>query len=201
MNKIAKYFFICVAFLAASFNPAPAQRSQEDPRNTLPTINGVPTDYEPNAAFPYGKLNPNAPLETAQFSFMIGEFDCVDQVVNPQTGKWVKFPAIWNAKYFLNGHGIQDQYWSPRFSTSNIRIFDRKEKKWKVTFFRMPGYSSGVWSGNKIGNDLVMRQGDDQKGSRLTFSKITQNRFEWVGESMNKGNASAFWKSSCKRRR
>ncbi len=161
----------------------------------------VPTDHEPSPAFPYGRLNPKAPPETKQFSFMIGEFDCVDQIINPQTGKWVKFPAIWNAKYFLNGHGIQDQYWSPRFSTSNIRVFDTKEKKWKITFFQMPGYNSGVWSGMKEGENLVMRQGNDEQGSRLTFSGITKDGFEWVGESMRKGKANTFWKSSCKRRR
>lgn len=159
------------------------------------------TSFEPSPAFPYGRFNPEVPSETAQFAFMIGEFDCVDEIINPQDGKWVKFPAIWNAKYFLNGHGIQDQYWSPRFSTSNIRIFDEKEKKWKVTFFRMPGYNSGVWSGVREGENLLMRQGDDKKGTRLTFSSITKDGFEWVGESMADGKANAFWKSSCKRRR
>lgn len=157
--------------------------------------------FEANSAFPFGRLNPDAPSETAQFDFMIGEFDCVDEIINPQDGKWIKFPAIWNAKYFLNGHGIQDQYWSPQFSTSNIRIFDAKEKKWKVTFFRLPNYNSGVWTGIKEGKDLVMRQGDEKKGTRLTFSSITKESFEWIGESMTDGKASAFWKSSCKRRR
>ncbi len=163
--------------------------------------NQIPTSYESNAAFPYGRLNPNAPPETKQFAFMIGEFDCADEIFNGQTNRWIKFTAIWNAKYFLNGRGILDQYWSPQFSTSNIRIFDAKAKKWKVTFFQMPGYSSGVWSGIKEGENLVMRQGDDKQGSRLTFHNIGKEGFDWVGASIKEGKAIPFWKSSCKRRR
>ncbi|MGE3467686.1 MAG: hypothetical protein AB7J13_12215 [Pyrinomonadaceae bacterium] len=160
-----------------------------------------PTTYEPSPAFPFGRINSNAPPETAQFSFMIGEFDCVDEIINPADGKWAKFPAIWNAKYFLNGQGIIDQYWSPAFSTSNIRIFDTKEKKWNVTFFRMPGNANGVWKGIKEGENMVMRQGTDEKGTRLTFSQITKDGFEWIGESLADRKANPFWKSSCKRRR
>lgn len=161
----------------------------------------VPTSYEPSPAFPYGRLNPKAPPETKQFAFMIGEFDCVDEIINPQTGKWAKFPAIWNAKYFLNGYAIQDQYWSPPFSTSNIRIFDAKDKKWKVTFFRMPGYSASTISGKKEGKNMVMRQDTDRQGMKLTFYNISKYGFDWVGENLREGKATPFWKSSCNRRR
>ncbi|MCB1024854.1 MAG: hypothetical protein KDB79_10715, partial [Acidobacteria bacterium] len=180
---IAVVLMICTAFANAQQTPA------------------IQTSYEPGPAYPFGRLNPDAPPETAQFSFMIGEFDCIDEIVNPQDGKWLKFPAIWNARYFLNGHGIIDQYWSPQFSTSNIRIFDSKEHKWMVTFFRMPGYGSGVWSGIKEGDDLVMRQGNNEKGTRLTFSKISEKGFEWIGEGMTEGEPKPFWRSSCRRRR
>ncbi|NNE99826.1 MAG: hypothetical protein HKN25_12465 [Pyrinomonadaceae bacterium] len=190
---------VCITTSLQAISAQPP--SKEEARNTRPTITGVPSSYEPTPAFPYGRLNPNAPPETNQFAFMIGEFDCIDSIINPQTGEWTRFPAIWTAKYFLNGYGVQDQYWSPHFSTSNIRIFDRKEKRWMVTFFRMPGYSSGVWSGIKEVNDLVMLRGDEKQGSRLTFSGITKGGFSWVGESIRNGEATAFWKSSCKRRR
>jgi hypothetical protein len=160
----------------------------------------IPQGFEPDAKNAFGKLNPDAPAETAHFGFMIGEFACEDAFLNSQDGKWLKFPAIWSAKYFLNGHGILDQYWSPTFSTSNIRIYDVKEKKWNVTFFRMPGYAAApVWIGEKEGAKMVMRQGDDTKGTRLTFSDITKDGFNWVGESMAEGKASLFWTSKCKR--
>ena len=199
MKKLFSVLLITFSFFVTQ--NLQAQDAQKA-KNKKAKSTDVPTSYEPNAAHPYGRLNPKAPPETKQFSFMIGEFDCVDEIVNPQTGKWFKMKAIWNAKYFLNGHAIQDQYWSPAFSTSNIRIFDVKDKKWKVTFFRMPGYSpSNAISGQKEGKNMVMRQGTEKQGSKLTFYNITKNGFDWVGESMQGGKANPFWKSSCKRRR
>jgi hypothetical protein len=197
MKKISILFIS----LMSMFLISPDIVAQETTAGEKKAQNGLSIDYEPTPAFPFGRLNPKAPPETTQFAFMIGEFDCVDEIINPQTGKWVEFSAIWNARYFLDGQAIQDQYWSPQFSTSNIRVFDAREKKWKVTFFRMPGSSSGVWTGVKEGKNLVMRQGDDKQGSRLTFSDITKNSFRWVGEGMSDGKAKAFWKSSCTRRR
>ncbi len=159
----------------------------------------VDRDFEPDAMNPFGRINPKAPAETKEFSFLIGEFDCQEEFLNAQTGKWIKFPAVWSAKYFLNGHGIVDQYWSPTFYTSNIRIFDENDRKWKVTFLRMSPYSTGVWAGIKEGENMVMRQGTDEKGTRLTFSNISKTRFLWTGETMTNGKASAFWRSTCKR--
>lgn len=179
-----------------------SQKDGSDQKKSAEQRVTVSTVYEPTPAYPYGRLNPAAPPETAEFSFMIGEFDCRDEILNPQTGKWAAFPAVWNARYFLNGHAIQDQYWSPAFYTSNMRIYDAGEKKWRVTFFRMPGYASGVWSGAREGKNLIMRQGTKEKGTRLTFSEITEDGFQWRGESLTaEGKATVFWKSSCRRRR
>ena len=72
--------------------------------------------YAASPAYPYGRPHPEAPAELEQFAFMIGEFDCVDQI-RQQDGSVIRFRAIWNAHYFLNGFGIQDEYWTPRFHT------------------------------------------------------------------------------------
>lgn len=163
--------------------------------------------YEPSPAFPFGRLNPEAPPETAQFAFMVGEFDCVDQILNPADGSWQTFKAIWNASYFLNGYGIQDKYWSAQVVTSNIRVFDRKKKKWVVTYFKKPDYASGVWEGEKEDDKLVMRQeikspdGKSTGASRLTFYDISDEGFAWIAEAVFGDQARPSWKSSCKRRR
>jgi hypothetical protein len=160
--------------------------------------------YDPSPAYPHGRLHPNAPPQTVQFAFMLGEFDCTDSVRSADGG-WSLFPAIWNANYFLNGHGIQDQYWSPRFSTSNIRIFDSKSGAWKVTFFKKPGYGSGVWTGKKEDKNMVMRQTNTSPDgttaeSRLTFHNISNDGFDWVAERVTEKETRASWKSSCRRR-
>ena len=87
--------------------------------------------YDPSPAHPFGRPHPNAPPELQQFAFMLGEFDCVDEL-RQLDGSWRKTDAIWNAHYFLNGHGIQDVYWNDTFATTNIRLFDKGRGKWFV---------------------------------------------------------------------
>ena len=152
-------------------------------------------DYNPSPSHPFGRPNPDAPPELSQFAFMVGEFDCVDEI-RQADGSILRFSAIWNAKYFLNGMGIQDEYWTPTFYTSNIRIFDPAEGKWKVTFFRMPGYFSGVWEGGWEGDRMELRPSGNPNGPPLLFHHITSAGYEWQSGAQNPG-----WTSSCTRRR
>lgn len=161
----------------------------------------ISTEYEASPAYPFGRLNPAAPPETAEFSFIIGEFDCADRIRNPQTGKWFEMRVLRRAAFVLNGHAIQDQNWLPIFNTSNFRSYDAKEKKWKVTYFKMPEYQTGVWEGTRQGENIVLRQGSDKKGSRLTFFDIKDDQYSWKGESLTNGKVTLFWEFTCRRRR
>jgi hypothetical protein len=109
--------------------------------------------------------------------------------------------VIRRAAYVLNGHAIQDQNWLPIFNTSNMRMFDSKEKKWKVTYFKMPTFQSGVWEGEKAGNEIVLKQGTEEKGSRLSFFNIKEDEYSWKAESLTDGKAKLTWEFTCKRRR
>lgn len=166
------------------------------------------TRYEPSPAHPFGQPNPSAPPELRQFDFMIGEFDCVDEIRGAD-GAWQRTDAIWNASYFLNGYGIQDVYWCDTFATSNVRIYDPATGAWRVNFFRAP--STAVGAGQWVGEEHVGEQGrrlvmwsgspDRKNGSRLTFFDITDDGFRWHSESLRDGVATVGWKSDCKRRR
>ncbi len=205
MNLIHCTIIIAGTLFHSATIPAAASSEDSDPsveeRASL-------TRYEPNPAYPFGRPNPDAPPELAQFDFMIGEFDCIDEIRSPD-GKWNRTVAIWNASYFLNGHGIQDQYWCDTFATSNIRIFDPERGKWFVNFVMMP--SQRVGAGQHIGSQVETEDGptmvmwagapDRKNGSRLTFYDITDNGFEWVAESIRNGQATPTWKSSCRRRK
>ncbi len=182
---------IFVAWMVAITSPRPGE-AQEVGDNTAAEPDVL---YAPSPAFPFGRMHPDAPPELAQFSFMVGEFDCIDEI-RQRDGSWIRFRAIWNARYFLNGFGIQDEYWTPQFFTSNIRIFDPSIARWRVTFFRMPGYQSGVWEGVREGGRLIMRQGGRTTGPGLTFYNITEEGFDW-----RSGGEDAGWKSTCTRRR
>ena len=190
---------VTAALIAAPVVQSSAQNSQDG--------NARFGAYEPNAVYPYGRPHPDAPPELIQFDFMVGEFDCEEATRN-RDGSWTEFNAVWNASYFLNGYGIQDVYWNPRFSTSNLRIFDPKDGLWKVTFFKMPGYASGVWMGKKEGDKIILRNNPPgEKGTRrisiLTFSNMRFDGFDWLGGSYQESDPDEIrggWRSSCKRR-
>ncbi|MEE8586667.1 MAG: hypothetical protein V3T83_17640 [Acidobacteriota bacterium] len=161
--------------------------------------------YNPTSEHPFGRPNPSAPRQLEQFAFMIGEFDCTDRI-RQRDDSWNEFPATWHGYYFLNGLGIIDRYWNGRFATANTRVFDPASGKWKVTFFKMPGYGSGVWEGEKEGDQMVMKQENRRPDgtltvSRLTFYDITEKSYQWKGERVIGEQATATWTSSCKRRK
>ena len=40
----------------------------------------VQSAYDPSPSHPFGRPHPDAPVELAQFAFMIGAFDCTDRI-------------------------------------------------------------------------------------------------------------------------
>ena len=161
----------------------------------------IQNSYETSTAYPFGRLNPKAPPETKQFSFMIGEFDCDDRIQNPQTKQWFKFRAHRRAAYILNGYAIHDQNWTPILNSTNIRSFNPKTKEWEVTYFKYPGYYTGIWKGTKEGDNIVVRQGTGTAESRLTFFDNSAKGYSWKAERMVDGKPKINWEFTCKRRR
>jgi hypothetical protein len=192
-NILLTFSVLCILTAAISGQDKATVQKVESP---------LLSKYENTATQPYGRLNPDAPPETKQFDFMIGTFDCVDNIRNPQNGKWYQSESVWSSSYFLNGFAVQDKYWSPVTVASGTRIFDKKKGKWIVNYFQsQPGYATGVWEGMKEGSNMVMRRKNPKYESRLTFSQITKDGFEWIGETMTKDQTTSGWKISCKRRK
>ncbi len=165
--------------------------------------------YEPSSEHPFGRPNPDAPPEISQFAFMIGENDCINSRRQPGSDTWVESTRTWDAKYTLNGYGIIDSGRSGTTTNGNVRIYDTASKQWQVTFFAMPAYSSGVWSGGMVGDDIVLKQAQVAPGnnipghSTLTFSNISMDGFDWRGEWISEDGSIVypFWKVSCKKRK
>lgn len=164
------------------------------------------SDFNPSPTQPFGKLNPDAPPETKQFAFMVGEFDRIDSLLDRKTGQWSVSRGEWNASYFMNGFGIQDQSWNieGQTTTSNIRIFDAEKGKWIVTWFKMPTYGSTVAEGGKEGDNIVIKStfngANGPVNLEYVFYEITENSYKWVGQARVNGQAFPFWKISCKRK-
>ena len=159
--------------------------------------------YEPSEEFPYGKINPEAPEQLNEFDFMVGVCDCTDSI-SQGPDKWLSFPSIWSAKYFLNGHAIQDNNFNPKNPTSNLRLYDKNTGEWKVTFTASAqGYFSGVWTGKKENDEIILYQknGDDQPYSKLTFYDIGDKGYKWKSETVYPdGQSSVGWKKICVKR-
>jgi len=144
-------------------------------------------NYAPSEQYPFGRANPDAPVELTQFHFMVGRNDCNEQRLNNATGEWVDSVRSWDAHYFMNGFAIRDEGKSGASTNGNIRIYDTATKEWVVTFFSTPAYSSGTWRGKMEGENLVLRQpqkapGTDSDGySTLTFSNVSARGCDWDG--------------------
>ena len=55
-------------------------------------------------------LNPEAPPETEQFAFMLGEWECTTRFMKPDGSGYNEGRARWTGHYTLNGWAIQDDW-------------------------------------------------------------------------------------------
>ncbi len=165
---------------------------------------------EPSSIYPYGKIHPNAPDETLAFEQMIGFCDCKSLRRN-QDGTWKDtLDMVWRFKYIMNGMAIQDEVWRENnLYAGSIRQYQSDSSRWVVSYFSYPSIPSkpGVWWGNEIGNEIVLKQ--EQKApngmdgfSKLTFYDISEYGFKWKGEwiSTDEKIIYPFWKISCIKR-
>lgn len=163
--------------------------------------------YGPSERYPFGRANPDAPAELAQFHFMVGKNDCTEQRLNNATGQWQASERTWDGYYFMDGFAIRDEGRSGATTNGNIRVYDVAGQQWVVTFFSAPTYSSGIWRGKMEGDEIVLRQaqkapGTDFSGfSTLTFSKISDQGFEWSGQWVSEDGLTIFpfWRIQCQK--
>ena len=153
-------------------------------------------DYEADSAYPFGRLNPEAPPETTQFHFIVGVFDCDDRILNPADGKWYDMKAVRRAEYVLNGHAIQDRNYTNVLVSTNIRMFDSGKKEWVVSYFKAP-FGIGVWKGKFSESKVELLKGDESNGSRLSFLDFSEHGYSWKREGLKDGRASPFWEFRC----
>ncbi len=168
-------------------------------------------DYNATDEQPYGQLNPEAPKQTADYALIIGACDCKSTTRN-QDGTWTDpIDMIWKWKYIMNGMGVQDETLkSDGKHSGSIRQYSKDSLRWYVHYYSSPVVSSvlRVWEGNKndAGDIALYRDSPAPNGTagdyRLTFSNITQNGFDWVGEWVDKSETVVFptWKITCIKR-
>ena len=171
----------------------------------------IPMQYEPSPEHPYGMLNPTAPAQVADFEPMIGTCDCRHLSRNGD-GTWPdSLDMVWKFKYIMNGTAVQDEVWRENgLYAGSIRQYQPDSAKWVVTYFSYPGVSTtpGVWLGNKIGDEIILRMPQKAPNGtegkyRITFHDISEAGFKWTGEwvSIDESFSYPTWYITCKKRR
>lgn len=168
-------------------------------------------ENSPSPDLPFGRVHPEAPTELQDFAPLIGICDCQSLQRNAQ-GEWGDtVQTKWQFKYIMNGKAIQDETWKADGGHStSIRQYNADSSAWYVTFFgsNFANPSPPVWAGGKQNGDIVLNKPQKAPNgmdgmSRLTFSEISDEGFNWIGEWVNEkqGIIYPFWKITCRKRR
>lgn len=137
----------------------------------------------------FGSMNPEAPPETEQFAFLVGEWDCHSRFINGE-GEYAEGDAKWTGYWILDGMAIQDDWVSAgvpggrKFHGTNIRSFNPETKHWDARWLANYGLQWSYYKAEKVGDTMVMIGGDDTDArgdyiERITFHDIEQDRWSW----------------------
>jgi len=151
----------------------------------------------------FGKPNPNAPLELAQFAFLIGRWRC-EAKVSADYGEWRTFEATWVGRYILDGYALADEYRMTGASGElivlgkNFRAYDPAKRVWNIKWLNA---LAGTWT--DLGPEGLGGVGFDGQSityafkepvaahayTRATYTNISQTHFTWRGEKSDDGKA------------
>jgi len=140
-----------------------------------------PILYQPNPDSPIETRNPKAPPETAEFDFVIGDWDAVITWA-PPGGKPLTYSAKWHNHWIVDGFVVMQEWRGPFLTGTEIRSWDRRQKKWTGRNV----YVNGVWHETtaKFEDDkmvVIIEDAEDKNGpfkNRETYDEITENSFK-----------------------
>lgn len=168
-------------------------------------------DFEPSEKFPFGRYNPEAPEQLKDFAPLIGLSDCKSETRN-QDKTWAQpVDMTWKWKYIMNGLAVQDETLKQDGGHSgSLRQYSQDSARWYVHYYSSSAIVTtlSTWEGNKKGKDIVLYR--EQKAPngmdgfyRLTFSNISEDGYDWIGEWVTKDETFSYptWKIKCRKRK
>lgn len=137
----------------------------------------------------FGSLSPDAPPETAQFAFLVGEWSCKKQQMSPDGSLHDGPDATWTGYYILGGWAIEDDWVSTGpegkpFYGTNIRSFNPETGKWDNRWLASGSLQWKYFEAVEVGDTMVMTgEGVDGQGRRFVdrnvFYEIGDNSWKW----------------------
>lgn len=166
--------------------------------------------YEISDKYPYGRINPEAPKEVADYDLLIGLSDC-ESMSRKADQTWADpVKMTWKFKYIMNGMAVQDETIKDDGKHSgSIRQYSKDSAQWYVHYYASAAVSTrlSTWTGNKKDDDIILYRAQKAPNGtdgffRLTFSNIDKKGFNWVGEWVDKTEKVVFptWKINCIKR-
>lgn len=152
----------------------------------------------------YGTPSVNRPVETAQFDFLIGEWDS-NHAISLAPGQTAKFPVNSTAVHVMNGMAIKEFSWYnvdtnlPEAATTIIRIYNRAMRRWESLYVSNRGNTQLHFGGRQEGDEIVLHNFMIDSRAALipnyVFHNIAQNDYSWYGKNTaDKGqNWNTFW--------
>lgn len=166
-------------------------------------------EYNVSAKQPYGKLNPGAPAQSADYAELIGMSTCKSVSRLDQTTWSDTVQMKWVFKYIMNGNGVQDETFKEDGTHSgSIRQYNVDSSAWYVHYYTSAKSSPQLpaWSGNREGTKIILYK--DQKAPngfdgyyKIVFSDISQDSFNWTGSWVSKDESVVYptWRIYCKK--
>lgn len=142
------------------------------------------------ASCPFGQVHPAAPEETAQFSFLIGEWSCSIRRMQKDGTLGQPTAATWTGRYILDGWAIQDEWISTDAQGKlshgmNVRSFNQETSKWDNRWLASGSLRWLSFQSEQLGDRMVMTSEPrhDAKGrpflSRNVFHDISNDAWRW----------------------
>ncbi len=165
-------------------------------------------EYEASKEYPYGRVNPEAPKETADFAPLIGTCEC-KSVARIDQNTWADTVMMnWRFKYIMNGMAVQDETLKEDGKHSgSIRQFISDSSRWFVHYYSSAGPTPvlSAWEGNltETGDIILYRDQKAPNGMdgfyKIVFSEISKNGFNWTGAWVNKAETFSYptWRIYC----
>ncbi len=139
-----------------------------------------------------GQPHPDAPKELAEFSFLIGQWNCHAKYLNPDWETYSEGDGTWMAYYMMDGYAIQDDFrgvFADNYIATTFRAYNVQEGRWNG--YWLDG-RSGQWSRPLLEHDvdqgLALRtsiKAPDPTGKpvdillQFHFLDFQKDRFHW----------------------